>query len=188
MQGIKKVAAILQCFAAPALFPVVEPDGDETQHRKALSGEFEHLVAQGEGNKLPLKEDDVQQDHANELSQPSQGKSPEDIEQQDGEKTGEAVVHESQYRQNAAGRQPQQASAQSLFRPLLSQQLQSIYSPQTQQQREHDVLVEGEDRGTHHHQVEGNLRDECGDEQPLLIALSVGGVEISFHQLKGKMG
>ena len=100
MDGVKGVEGELPRPAAPALLPVVQPDGNERQHREALQGEFQPKPRQRQGQGHALKGKQVDEHQRRQPPHLRHGEAPEHMEHHHREHPQRSVVHEAQQGQH----------------------------------------------------------------------------------------
>ena len=170
MRRIEYIGAVLQPFSAPALFSVVEPDGEDGQDGEGLDRQLE-----GAKHKLlALEAEPVDGHQHGKLQQPL---PPEHMEHEHRAHAQNAVIREGQH-----ARQPQEDKLPPL--PLIP----GPAGQQTKEEREHHVLVIPEARGARDHQIEGNLRNEGEDGQSFAVAPKIMGSAVALGDLEGEDG
>ena len=194
MDGIEPIEGVLEELAVRALFAVIEPDGDHSEHAEALYREEEITSRKSELEAESLKCDYEQHNERGSLKEPSELDVAEDVECYDNGYSHRAVVNEAD-RADKEEEQNLQDREYAFFGDLLFRVIGSecLLDPvelpdreQTEEQGEHHVLMEREDKSARRHQIEWNFGYQSEDKEPFCVLLEIRGVNVALGDHKGE--
>ena len=180
MHRVEGVEAVLEGFAASALFSIVKPDWDQGQNGESLGRKIICKRTQTYRDGHSLEHDDVQKYHGSKLSQTCERKVPEQIKENHGQNTHGAVIHEAHHRKQQAAGYDEEGLEDGFCTEILPCGIQSTDGKKSQKQREHDVLMEWIDHAATVQQIERDLGNESENEKPQGVFPKIGCMKIAF--------
>ena len=188
MDGIEPVKRVLEDLAVRAFFAVIEANGDHCEYAESLNREEESVPCKGKFESESLEEDDEEQNERQKLKESAEFHVAENVKRDHNEYAHCTVVNESDRADNEEECDLEQAEYAGLYFKILFEFVDLADRKQAEQQGEHHVLMEWEEKSARRHQIEGDLGYKTEDEKPFCIFFEIRGVNVSLRDHKGKNG